>query len=55
MRGLFWIDKSSMGLVRVGRKGCSRPCMECVSNVGQVEDGMEKGWMRYNAAGMCRV
>ena len=27
MRGLVWIDKRSMGWVRVCRKGCSIPCM----------------------------
>ena len=26
MRGLVWIDTSSMDGVRVYRKGCSRPC-----------------------------
>ena len=34
MRGLVWIDNSSMGWVRVCRKGCSRPCMSGVCKQG---------------------
>ena len=34
MRGLVWIDKSSMGWVRVCLKGCSRPCMSGVCKQG---------------------
>ena len=44
MRGLVQIDKSSIGWVRVCRKGCSRPCMECVSRVGQDSIGQGGGW-----------
>ena len=30
MRGLVWVNRSSMGWGRVCRKGCSIPCMSGV-------------------------
>ena len=47
MRGLVWIDKSSMGWVQVCRKGCLRPCMSGVceqGGAGLCRAGGSDGW-----------
>ena len=42
MHGLVWIDKISMGWVRVCRKGCSRPYMSGVCKQGRMKQLISK-------------